>query len=116
MGMRMRWYASNGARVRVLCLTTGAPRPDGRAVRREECLNVGALLGVDHYTFSSIPDTRFVEHRGRINADLCSVFQVRVSSPLLILPPVLARSWCPITPTATDGTEDSTSIGVYPAR
>lgn len=74
MGMRMHWYALNGARIRVHRLTTGAPRPDGTAVRREECLNAGALLGVDHYTFSSIPDTRFAEHRGRINADLFSVF------------------------------------------
>ncbi|MGH3905884.1 MAG: PIG-L family deacetylase [Pseudonocardiaceae bacterium] len=47
MGMRMHWYAVNGARVRVHCLTTGAPGPDGTAVRREECLNAGALLGVD---------------------------------------------------------------------
>ncbi|GGX57979.1 PIG-L deacetylase family protein [Streptomyces chartreusis] len=74
MGMRMRWYAMNGTRVRVHCLTTGAPGPDGTAVRREECLKAGALLGVDEYTFSSIPDTRFVEHRGRINADLFAVF------------------------------------------
>ncbi|MGH8938774.1 MAG: PIG-L family deacetylase, partial [Actinomycetes bacterium] len=62
MGMRMHWYALNGARVRVHCLTTGAPGPDGTAVRRDECLNAGALLGVDNYTFSAIPDTRFVEH------------------------------------------------------
>ncbi len=74
MGMRMRWYALNGAWVRVHCLTTGAPGPDGAALRRGECLNAGELLGVDQYTFSSIPDTRFVEHRGRINADLFSVF------------------------------------------
>lgn len=74
MGMRMRWYTLNGARVRVHCLTTGAPDSDGTEVRREECLNAGALLGVDEYTFSSIPDTRFVEHRGRINADLFDVF------------------------------------------
>jgi len=47
MGMRMRWYALNGAWVRVHCLTTGAPGPDGAALRRGECLNAGELLGVD---------------------------------------------------------------------
>jgi len=75
MGMRMRWHALNGAEVRVHCLTTGALGPDGAATRQEECLAAGELLGVDHYTFSSIPDTRFVEHRGRINTDLFSVFR-----------------------------------------
>jgi LmbE family N-acetylglucosaminyl deacetylase len=74
MGMRMLWYARNGTRVRVHCLTTGAPGPDGTRVRQDECLAAGALLRVDQYTFSSIPDTRFVEHRRAINADLFSVF------------------------------------------
>ncbi|MFF4410405.1 PIG-L deacetylase family protein [Streptomyces sp. NPDC001404] len=74
MGMRMHFYARTGARVRVHCLTTGAPTPDGRTARRKECLAAGAILGVDQYTFSSIPDTRFVEHRGQINADLFAVF------------------------------------------
>ncbi|MEV6987016.1 PIG-L family deacetylase [Sphaerisporangium sp. NPDC051017] len=74
MGMRMHWYALNGVRVRVHCLTTGAPGPDGTAVRRDECLAAGALLGIDQYTFSFIPDTRFEDHRGGINADLFSVF------------------------------------------
>jgi LmbE family N-acetylglucosaminyl deacetylase len=74
MGMRMRWYALNGAQVRVHCLTTGAPGPHGAAPRRDECLDAGGLLGVDRYTFSTIPDTRFVEHRGRIHTDLFSVF------------------------------------------
>jgi LmbE family N-acetylglucosaminyl deacetylase len=71
MGMRMRWYALNGARVRVHCLTTGAPGME----RREECLAAGAILGVNEYTFSDVPDTRFVEHRGQINAELFSVFR-----------------------------------------
>ncbi|MFJ3363516.1 PIG-L deacetylase family protein [Streptomyces anthocyanicus] len=75
MGMRIHWYALNGATVRVHCLTTGTPAPDGTEVRRQECLSAGELLGVDRYTFSSIPDTRFVEHRGRINADLFDVFR-----------------------------------------
>ncbi|MFG2386704.1 PIG-L deacetylase family protein [Streptomyces avermitilis] len=75
MGMRIRWYALNGARIRVHCLTTGSRGPDEPgSVRQEECLDAGRLLGVDKYTFSSIPDTRFVEHRGRINADLFTVF------------------------------------------
>ncbi|GAA4600882.1 PIG-L family deacetylase [Actinoallomurus liliacearum] len=74
MGMRIRWYVLNGAQVRVHCLTTGAPGPDGTQVRQDECLAAGALLGVDQYTFSPIPDARFVEHRGAINADLFSVF------------------------------------------
>ncbi|MEO6086601.1 MAG: PIG-L family deacetylase [Umezawaea sp.] len=56
------------------CLTTGAPGPDGTASRPDECRAAGALLGVDQYTFSSIPDTRFVEHRGAIHADLFSIF------------------------------------------
>jgi LmbE family N-acetylglucosaminyl deacetylase len=74
MGMRLRWYALNGFRVRVHYLTTGTPGPDGTPVRQEECKNAGALLGVHEYTFSSIPDTRFMEHRDRINAELLDVF------------------------------------------
>ncbi|WP_329389161.1 PIG-L deacetylase family protein [Streptomyces sp. NBC_01716] len=74
MGMRLLWYTLNGFRVRVHCLTTGAPGPDGTPVRHEECLAAGALLGVHEYTFSSIPDTSFAEHRGRIKADLVDVF------------------------------------------
>ncbi|MGW4955439.1 PIG-L deacetylase family protein [Streptomyces parvulus] len=79
MGMRIHGYALNGATVRVHCLTTGTPAPDGTPVRRQECLKAGELLGVDQYTFSSIPDTRFVEHRSRINADLVDV--VREARP-----------------------------------
>ncbi|MFD4483341.1 PIG-L deacetylase family protein [Streptomyces sp. NPDC058471] len=68
-------YALRGAHVRVHCLTTGAPAPDGTAERREECLAAGAILGLQDYTFSAIPDTRFVDHRGEINADLFTVFR-----------------------------------------
>lgn len=75
MAMRMRWYALNGARVRVHCLTTGAVDPDGTAPRQEESRAAGRLLGVDEYTFSDVPDTRFVEHRGEINAELFRVFR-----------------------------------------
>ncbi|MEV7087998.1 PIG-L family deacetylase [Streptomyces sp. NPDC093085] len=74
MGMRMRWYAENGAHVRVHCLTPGAAGPDGRQVRRAECLAAGAVLGVEEYTFSEIPDTRFNDHRGDINGELFRVF------------------------------------------
>ncbi|PKW18634.1 PIG-L deacetylase family protein [Saccharopolyspora spinosa] len=79
MAMRMRWYALNGARVRVHCLTTGAPAGDGTPVRRDECLAAGALLGVDQYSFSSIPDTQFLEHRGRIHSEVVAV--VRETCP-----------------------------------
>ncbi|CAM5241196.1 PIG-L family deacetylase OS=Streptomyces microflavus OX=1919 GN=Smic_04920 PE=4 SV=1 [Streptomyces microflavus] len=66
MGMRIHWYTRNGARVRVHCLATGKPEENGSQTRRDECLNAGAVLMVNQYTFSDIPDTRFVEHRGRI--------------------------------------------------
>ena len=75
MGMRMHWYARNGAQVHVHCLTTGAPAPSGIQQRREECLAAGSVLGIDDHTFSSIPDTRFVEHRGAIHAALSDVFR-----------------------------------------
>ncbi|WP_149180699.1 PIG-L family deacetylase [Streptomyces sp. TRM49041] len=74
MGMRIYEYARQGARVWVHCLTTGAPGPDGTAERRDECLAAGAILGVKHYSFSNIPDTRFVENRGEINSDLFKLF------------------------------------------
>ncbi|MGW8375621.1 PIG-L family deacetylase [Streptomyces sp. ODS28] len=79
MGMRIRWYVDGGARVRVHCLTAGTPEPDGALPRLEECRSAGRVLGVDRYTFSGIPDTRFVEHRGSINAELFSV--IRESAP-----------------------------------
>ncbi|MFF3730783.1 PIG-L deacetylase family protein [Streptomyces sp. NPDC002476] len=72
MGMQLLDHARAGDRVRVHCLTTGHPR-DGDT-RRSECLAAAKILGVTGYTFSAIPDTRFVEHRGRINADLFAVF------------------------------------------
>ncbi|MGH3752266.1 MAG: PIG-L deacetylase family protein [Pseudonocardiaceae bacterium] len=74
MGMRISWYTENGAHVRVHCLTIGSPAPNGSDVRREECLAAGAVLGVENYTFSEIPDTRFTDHRGDINAELFRVF------------------------------------------
>jgi N-acetylglucosamine malate deacetylase 1 len=73
MGMRIRWHTQQGDRVRVHCLTTGTPDPHGVPVRRNECLQAGALLGAE-YSFSAIPDTRFVEHRGEINGDLFTLF------------------------------------------
>lgn len=75
MAMRMRWYVLNGARVRVHCLTTGAPGPNGTAPRRRSAWPPATILGVAEYTFSDIPDTRFVEHRGEINAELFRVFR-----------------------------------------
>jgi LmbE family N-acetylglucosaminyl deacetylase len=75
MGMRMHWYARSGVRVHVHCLTTGAPDPSGAQPRQGECLDAGSLLGIETYTFSSIPDTRFVEHRGAIHAALSDVFR-----------------------------------------
>lgn len=73
MGMRMHWYARNGARVRVHCLTTGAPASTDNHVRREECLAAGELLGIQQYTFSAVPDAHFAEHRGAIHTALASV-------------------------------------------
>ncbi len=75
MGMRIRSYALGGDRVHIHCLTTGADSLNGTAQRQKECLAAGAILGVDDYTFSDIPDTRFVEDRGRINAELFRVFR-----------------------------------------
>ncbi|MEU7179485.1 MULTISPECIES: PIG-L deacetylase family protein [Streptomyces] len=75
MGMRMLAYAQSGARVRVHCLTTGSPGPNGEDVRRQECLAAGERLGVVDYSFSTIPDSRFTDHRGDINGELFSVFR-----------------------------------------
>lgn len=75
MGMRMHWYAQNGARVRVHCLTDGATDMAGGDVRRKECLAAAALLGVNDYTFSDIPDSRFTDHRGTINRELFRLFR-----------------------------------------
>lgn len=73
MAMRIRSYAQNGARVRVHCLTTGSAPGDGD-LRRLECLAAGALLGVEEYSFSQIPDSRFADHRGEISSELLRVF------------------------------------------
>ncbi|WP_405533400.1 PIG-L family deacetylase [Streptomyces avidinii] len=73
MGMRIHWYTQRGVRVRVHCLSTGKPEEEGSVTRRNECLSAGAVLMVDQYTFSDVPDTRFVEHRGRINSELFRV-------------------------------------------
>jgi N-acetylglucosamine malate deacetylase 1 len=75
MAMRIRSYAQNGADVRIHCLTTGCPAGGGSDVRRQECLAAGALLGVQDYTFSHIPDTRFADHRVAINSELRRVFR-----------------------------------------
>lgn len=77
MGMRIRWYTRNGARVRVHCLTDGAAAADmvDGDVRRKECLAAAALLGVEDYTFSAIPDSRFTDHRGAINGELSRLFR-----------------------------------------
>ncbi|MGW4517309.1 PIG-L deacetylase family protein [Streptomyces sp. NPDC004393] len=74
MGMRIRAYAEDGARVRVHCLTPGAPGPNGTAERIEECRAAGAILGIDQYTFSAIPDNQLVERRVEINTSLFRVF------------------------------------------
>lgn len=70
MGMRIAEHVRSGDRVRVHCLTTGRP---GDTVRQDECLRAGAVLGVE-YSFSTIPDTRFTDHRGAINAALFTLF------------------------------------------
>lgn len=82
MGMRIRDYVLAGTAVRVHCLTTGAPDPDGSAPRRLESLRAGAVLGVAGYTFSRIPDTRFVEHRRAIRDEVASVID-RVSPDIV---------------------------------
>jgi LmbE family N-acetylglucosaminyl deacetylase len=74
MGMRMLAHARDGARVHVHCLSTGDDDSNDAPVRQNECLAAGKLLGVAGYTFSAIPDTRFTDHRGAINADLISLF------------------------------------------
>lgn len=74
MGMRIRAYAEDGACVSVHCLTPGAPGPNGTSERIEECRAAGAILGIDQYTFSAIPDNQFVERRVEINTSLFRVF------------------------------------------
>ncbi|MFJ5229365.1 PIG-L deacetylase family protein [Kitasatospora sp. NPDC088391] len=74
MGMRILEHARAGDRVRVHCLSTGRPGTDDAEVRRAECLAAAKILGTDRYTFSAIPDTRFTDHRGAINAALFDAF------------------------------------------
>ncbi|MBD0672838.1 PIG-L family deacetylase [Streptomyces sp. CBMA156] len=69
MGMRLLDHAQAGDRVRVHCLSAGRPGKDGE-VRQAECLAAAEILRIDRYTFSAIPDTRFTDHRGAINAAL----------------------------------------------
>ena len=75
MGMRMRWYTQTGARVRVHCLTDGGTDMVAGAVRRQECLAAAALLGVEDYSFSGIPDSHFTDHRGAITGELFGLFR-----------------------------------------
>ncbi|MFE3946223.1 PIG-L deacetylase family protein [Streptomyces sp. NPDC059118] len=74
MGMRIRDHALAGDRVRVHCLTAGHPSTDDTTARRAECLAAAKILGIGSYTFSPIPDTRFTDHRGAINAALFDAF------------------------------------------
>ncbi|MFJ4966871.1 PIG-L deacetylase family protein [Streptomyces sp. NPDC088729] len=74
MGMRIRDHVLAGDRVRVHCLSAGPTNGDDGAARRDECLAASKILGVSGYTFSPIPDTRFTDHRGAINAALFDAF------------------------------------------
>ncbi len=74
MGMRIRDHVLVGDRVRVHCLSAGQTAGDNGTTRREECLAAAKILGIGGYTFSRIPDTRFTDHRGAINAALFDTF------------------------------------------
>ncbi|MFD4241879.1 PIG-L deacetylase family protein [Streptomyces sp. NPDC058525] len=74
MGMRIRDHVLVGDRVRVHCLSAGTVEKDDGAARRDECLAAAKILGIGGYTFSQIPDTRFTDHRGAINASLFEAF------------------------------------------
>ncbi|MFD4176206.1 PIG-L deacetylase family protein [Streptomyces anulatus] len=74
MGMRIHDHVLSGDRVRVHCLSAGPTGGDNGAARRDECLTAAKILGVSDYTFSSIPDTRFTDHRGAINGALFDTF------------------------------------------
>ncbi|MFI1185862.1 PIG-L deacetylase family protein [Streptomyces californicus] len=74
MGMRIRDHVLAGDRVRVHCLSAGPTDGDDGAARRDECLAAAKILGISGYTFSPIPDTRFTDHRGAINAALFDAF------------------------------------------
>ncbi|MEV6976935.1 PIG-L family deacetylase [Kitasatospora sp. NPDC093806] len=74
MGMQILDHALAGDRVRVHCLSAGHPEKDDGEVRRAECRAAAKILRVAGYSFSEIPDTRFTDHRGRINAELFTAF------------------------------------------
>lgn len=74
MAMRMRWHVLRGDRIWVHCLTTGTPNRDGHPIRADECRQAGQLLGVQRYTFSTVPDCRFEDHRGVINDEMFALF------------------------------------------
>ncbi|MFB8290258.1 PIG-L family deacetylase [Kitasatospora purpeofusca] len=76
MGMRLLDHVQAGDRVRVHCLSAGRPEKDDGEVRRAECLAAAKILGIGGYTFSAIPDTRFTDHRGAINAALFDTFAI----------------------------------------
>lgn len=76
MGMRLLEHALAGDRVRVHCLSAGRPGADDSKVRRAECLAAAKILRIGGYSFSEIPDTRFTDHRGAINAALFDTFAV----------------------------------------
>jgi LmbE family N-acetylglucosaminyl deacetylase len=75
MGMRIHWYAAGGSDVHVHCLSRGSQAEENGEHRADECVRAGAILGVRDYTFSDIPDTRFADHRGAINAELFRVMR-----------------------------------------
>lgn len=77
MGMRIRRYAIDGVDVHVHCLTRGSADPVLADRRVGECRAAGAVLGVAEYTFSEVPDARFVESRGLLNQTLFDLFRVR---------------------------------------
>jgi LmbE family N-acetylglucosaminyl deacetylase len=74
MGMRIRDHVLAGDRVRVHCLSAGRAENDDGTVRRDECQAAAKVLGIGNYSFSAIPDTRFTDHRGAINAALFAAF------------------------------------------
>ncbi|MCA1220019.1 PIG-L family deacetylase [Streptomyces sp. 8L] len=76
MGMRIRDHVLTGDRVRVHCLSAGSVEKDEGAVRRDECLAAAKILGIGGYTFSQIPDARFTDYRGAINAALFDAFAI----------------------------------------
>ncbi|MFD4574223.1 PIG-L deacetylase family protein [Streptomyces sp. NPDC058417] len=74
MGMRIRDHVLARDRIRVHCLSAGRTDKDDGAARRDERLAAAKILGIDGYTFSAVPDTRFTDHCGAINAGLLDAF------------------------------------------